>query len=124
MNPPIVTDVDRAAGFRDLEVCFCDGRKKTMRIFKPEPLRLLEILRLPSMTARLIELNAYCLHVDIDFLLNVTGASGCKFFFVAMGLNSQATYDATLEVSREIGWKLICENKPGMAEQLGKQANN
>ena len=124
MNLPIVTNADRAAGFRDWEVSFRDGRKETLRVFKPEPLRLLAILKLSSMTARLVELNACCLRVDIDFMLNLTGAPSCEIYFIALGLNSQASYNAAVEVSRETGWQLICEGKPGVREQMGKPSNN
>lgn len=113
MNLPTITDADRAAGFRDWEVTFRDGRKETVRIFKPEKMRLVEILKLPTMTAKLTELVIYSSRRDNEFLLNLTGAAACEIYFAALGLNSQMAFDCALAVSPIVGRQLVCENQPG-----------
>ncbi len=121
---PKVTDADRAAGFLDLKVNLRDGRAETLRVFKPESLRLLEIWKLPTMTERVFQLNAHCIRRDIAFFENATGAAVCEIFLAANFLSSEEVGRAALLNSREIGWQLICENTPGLCGQLEKPANN
>lgn len=79
-----ITDTERAQGYRDWSVNFRDGRKETLRVFRPDSVRLLQILMLPSPTVRLYELVAHTLRRDIPFLLQITPRSVCEIYFEAI----------------------------------------
>ena len=110
MTLPTITDADRAAGFKDLVVRLRGSGKETVRVFKPEPVKMLEILRLPSACARVYLLNAHALRKEVSDLQNLHSSATCEIYFAAVGLNSQEAFDMTLAHSQEIGALMIAES--------------
>jgi hypothetical protein len=110
---PEISEADRAAGFRDWPVLFCDGHSETLRVNRPDPMRMVQILNLDSMTEQVYTTIAHASGESIEFVFGIDGKSIVELFLVSNGLASDAIFRKALWALGEIGQTMIGEILPG-----------
>jgi hypothetical protein len=109
LNIPKITEADRAAGFLDWPVLFCDGHTETLRVYRPDPMQMVAIVNLDSMTQQVYTTIAHALGEGIAFVFDIHGKSIVELFWVANGLDSVEAFLLAWDAFGEIGEAMIQE---------------
>ena len=117
---PKISAVDREAGSVKWSVKFADGRTDLVTVYRPDPMKMVEILNLDTITQQFYATLVHALRENMEFVLSIHGKGLAEIFLVANGLGSDEALRCALFVSQEIGEALIRENlEGGMESPLG-----
>ena len=110
---PEITEADRATGFIDWPVLFCDGHSETLRVNRPDPMRMVQILNLESRTEQIYTTISHASGQSIEFVFGIHGKSIVELWLVSNGLASDAVFSKAVSALGEVGQTMIGENLPG-----------